>query len=574
MLAEPQQTCPHPVCNKDMDEGLKSLPSMEEINRVFKDFKQVLKVARYRTPLQRIHKIATRHCTIAFTQKLESEAERVFNLLPPGIHTVHNVDFLRVLLAAEQNVSLRVPVSLLNSGQKLVLIKNSDGGQVTFKTFTQTERGLQAFKEEVLKVGPFRPFLPKFVHKVASNASTFHAAFEGAAVAWKETVDVPQRLQQYIQPCSKSASLLRVHWKKGRRVPTYYYICQGASKAKTLPTLLTTIKGMDRSFSDTHTQSQACVKKSTSNLIVQRLKEIPELNKPLEVCVKMISATLRPGEALAEMVCDFTSSSQHQWVFLSCKGFTLETKLKLVTHTMEQSQIIDLRFLMYPLVANRFLLRQRLKWSNKLKTIATQQQSEVADIVSTDMECSLMPPEKAKTFLDSLTDSEDEKEPRYRKRRIVKALLSQDVSHYDRLVMGSRVYKEESRNKINFVEKYGGAQGWMKLMMEFFTEFHREEDVNILFTENLSVEESGMIVCSLLRVIRGDYNFYYKEALKRVHHRLSIRKSQYAKFLTQMEGAVMRLTDSEEDTKLILLRFKQLEEYICRPEESKKRASG
>lgn len=545
-----------------MVDSLKSLPPQEEISRIFNDFKEVLKVARYRTPLQRIHRLTTQHCAITYSQKLQTEADRILNLLPPGLNTVHNVDLLRLMLIGEQNAVLRIPVSLLDCGGKYALMKNTEAGVVFVKMFKDSEKACATFKEEVSRCSG----LPQYVHKCSSSSASFHTCLDSAVALWTRT-SFPQQLQQFIPPMYKSPCFLRVHWSRMWSKPRCYLITRGSPlHPNSMPSILTAGKSMGRAFSNPPDSGYGLFGQDIKGLSVQKMRKGPELRKELETCVRVLGCSLRAGLGLREMVCDFKPTAGRKWIFLKCQGYTVETRMKVNTSFFEQHETVDLRFLMYPLVANRFLLRNRLKWSNKLKTIATQQAQQVVSFVSNE-ECVLA----SESSVQSLTEprSEDRNTPTARKRVVVKTLLAKGVLAYDRLVQGSREFKEEQKAKTNIMERCGGEAVWKQHIHGFFLQFHASKDIASLFTENLGIDEANMITCSLLRVIRGDYSFYYKEALKKMHHRLHISTQIYDLFLLELHKHLTALTDSKEEASMVLRRFQQLKEYICAPEEVK-----
>ena len=544
------------------------LPSQEEVRKVFKDFKQVLKVARYQTPLQRANHLVLRNSSIALAQKVQSEAEHVFNLLQPGHGTVHSVDFFRVLLSAQQAIPLRIPVTLLSDAEGVVLVRTNETGHISIRLFPEAPKGLAAFFEEVGKLGAVRATLPRFVHKTISQPSSFHVSIEAALQAWEEASGAEHRLQQYVLPHSKSTSLLRTHWREDKG-PIYYFISQGTSGTKPLPSIVSKTHIIDRSFSEPHLiENRARIKKSTSNLVVQRLRPIPELNQALEACLKTLSGTISVDQRITEMVCDFTSDAHYEWVFLGCDGFSFKSKLRSWTQTIKQNKVVDLQCLMFPLVTRKSVVHKRLHWTNKLKTIASQQNLDEIQVASDTKECFVAPPAAFHSTLDSPEhDSYEDAiyHPRAKRRMVVNSLLSRDVSRYDSLVQESRAYKEETNNKINFVERHGGTDVWKRKLRDFLVVLVKLREVSDLFCENIGIEETEMIMCGLMRVIRGDYNFYYKEALKKVHHRKNIAAWQYDLFLKSIEGVFREVTQSEEETQLILQRFEQMEKFICRP---------
>ena len=549
-----------------MVDGLKSLPSAEEISRVFTDYKAMLKIARYRTPLQRIHRLTTQHCAIKYTQKLQTEADRVFNLLPPGLSTVHNVDLFRLILAGEHTVTLPIPVTLLDCGGKYALLRNSDTGMVVVRIFKENDKAINALQEEITRLSFIRPC---YVHKSSAHPSSLHSSLPSALALWDNTSS-PQHLQQFIPPVSKTPCVLRVHWNRSRSKPLFYLMTRGSlGLSNGLPSITTTGQYLRRAFSSPINSDFVLLGQDMKGLQVEKMRKGPELRNELNTCVKLLSSSLHPGTCLSEMVCDFAPTAGRKWVFLRCKGYSVDTKLKATTSVFEQHQVINLRFLMYPVVANRIKVRDRIKWSNKLQTITKQQPQEAISMMTSNEECFLGTESSEMSMLEQR--SEDRDSPTARRKVAVKQLLTKGVGDYDRLIQGSRQFKEELKGKINLVTKYGTEDLWKHHIGEFFHHFLECKDIASFFIENIGTEESSMIACSMLRVIRGDFNFYYKETLKKIHHRMKISGKIYTEFLMELHKHLSTVIDDEEDANLAVKRFKLLQEYICSPEEIQKK---
>lgn len=541
------------------------LPSQKEVEKVFKDFKQALKVVRYQTPLQRANYIATRTRSIAFEQKVQSQVERVFNLLKPGHNTVYNVDLMRTLKTAQWSVALRIPVTLLSEGDGAVLLKTNEQGYVAARHFPDAAKGVQSFLEEVGKTLAARPYLPRFVHKHRGEPCTFHSDADSAVAAWTAAAHSDHRLQQYVQPHSKSTSLLRVLWRDAKTA-VYYSITHGPSAGKGLPSLATKTNIINRSFSEPFLlESRARIKNSTSNLIIQRLNPIPEVSHALDTCVKLLNSTLRVDQRVVEMVCDFTPDLRHEWVCLGCEGFTFQSRLRELTATIKQNEVMNLQCLMFPLVTRKSVVYSRLHWSNKLKSIAQRQRVDFVSVAEDTHEC-VMPQQVDYSAMESPIEENcvgTADRPRVKKKVIVESLLRRDVSTYDKMVQEYRAYKEENSSKVNIIEKHGGLDVWKRKLREFMAIMEKTSELSDLYNENIGVEESDMIICGLLRVVRGGYNFYYKEALRRVHCRMSISAAKYALFLSLIRGVLMEITQNEVDSMIVLRRLEQLKPFIC-----------
>lgn len=529
----------------------------EEIDRVFREYRRVLKQTRFKTPLQRVQTLIVQKNSAKYSQKAESDASRIWHLLPPGQSTQLSVDLLRLIVA--DPAYLLIPITLLHLGSLSVLMRTNDQGQVVSRTFEDEDRALRAFQEEVHRAETHWPNLPQYSHKLESGPSSFHVTFDSAELLWRSNFGKSQRLQQYIQPVSKQSTLLRVHWQRAKKGPVYYFISQrGAGKAKQLPSLLAKVIHLERSTSEPDIQD--CKPPSGSTLVVQRAREMPELSSPLAECVRVLGNSLRKGQQVAEMVCDFTTGIQRKWVFLRCAGYTFSSRKRPVSQLVAQNRTIDVRFLMYPVVANRYALKRRLRWNNTLHSIAAQQKEEVTHISTASEECGLLGPSKTQSYLD-LPDLESEES---KTEGLVDSLVARDLGKYESLIRSSHLYKAEIRNKVDFVELCGGPQVWLLPMRRAVLAFQRDRRVKELFQNQMGPEAADMKVCTLLRVLKGDYSFYYKEALRKTHDKVEVRKEHFRCLLEWLRPVLVEIA-GERDAEKIEARIRQLEEFIRKP---------
>jgi hypothetical protein len=79
------------------------------------------------------------------------------------------------------------------------------------------------------------------------------------------------------------------------------------------------------------------------------------------------------------------------------------------------------------------------------------------------------------------------------------------------------------------------------------------------FENNPSVEECYFIKRCFLRIFRGNYNFYYKETLRRLHAKARINEKHFKAFINEVESLPL----SDADLEGIRMRFKELQSYIC-----------
>lgn len=550
-----------------MDSHMLELPSAEELSQLFKDFKQVLRVVKYQTPLQRAQQKVARQSCIALNQKAESEVEHVFNLLPPGHYTHNRVDFLRQISTLEMDVRLKIPITLLSDGPKVVLLKNNSFGGIVVRRFSDFPRGFQAFVDEVLRSGPFRANSPRFVHRSNQVATSFHVREREALAVWMSQESAEQQLQQFVQPFSGAQSLLRVHWKASQK-GTCYFLSLGPRKKQSSPFGISTSL-MNRSFSVPQIEStNSHVVRSSSNLMVQKGRVPQLLAKEMNTVMKVLRKAYGDHESIGDVVCDFTSDIQHQWVFLKCQGFTFRSRKKLITQTLGASQPINLPYLIYPLVARRRVVQRKLHWYNKLKCIAEKHNLSITALMKSVDDYVPLTSKRLTETSKHEERKQEESHPRPATRCAESELMNREVRRFERVMRGTRLSRMEAVSKVDFVERHGGAEAWRGQLTASLIAFYKHELVAQMALEDIGCEQLHMKISAFLRILRGDYNFYYREALKKVHAHLSLQRSQFHQLLVELQPTLLAVTQSQEDTMLLLQRFSTFEEFICPQKET------
>lgn len=525
--------------------------SLPDVDQVFKDFKRALAQSHYETPLRRANRLHVRQGSIALEQKTQGETDQVFNLLPPGHFTRLKVDWWRLLVGLEQSVVLNVPVTVVSQSSGVVLLRNNAAGQVVYRAFPSLESALTVLEAELPK-GP-ASFFPKLAHKIAGRGVTFYKKSADVCTAWAEAAPEPQQVQQFIQTHTKSATLLRVHWQSARKTPTLYILsCSQGKRGGKLPVL-------SRSSSEACLQSYTGVIRSSANLTVQRSKPIAELEGSIGLCVRLLNSSLSLTQRVSEAVFDFVPDVQRQWVLLACKGYSFVSRKKLLTQVLEPQKPIDVHYLMYPVVARKEEVRAKMLEKNA-KSLQ-KRLSAVGSALkmlkppsfphqSASMESS--PQFLLKTTLPALVSSPLEHQ-----------IITREVGCYEKLVGNSRLHKESQKASIDLVGKYEGIQVWKAALHKSYRALHENAEIADYFEEEIGFEQHFAVVNALLRVLKGDFNFYYKETLRKIHSRFCVRRSHYAVFMLYLNTALGETAISRSDALMALQRFKDLETIIC-----------
>lgn len=541
-----------------------ALPPTSELNRVFNDFRQVLKVARYHTPLQRIHRLHFNQSSLSLFHKQTAEAESVFNLLQPGHNTCLRVDLMRAIADLGESCSLRIPVTVLSRSNEVLLMRNNPSGQVVYKAFPTIKTAASALSKEVDNTSVPKPCFPRFLHKPCDSRASLLASASEIPPLWLSTSPSPQFAQQFIQPFTKTASLVRAHWKANRKVSTFYFLSRGPARRNTKPCIATKIPdlGIARSCSEVVLQeAEVCITHASSSLVVRKTKAIPELDRSIEEVVRVLNATVGKGRKVVETVCDFICDSQHRWVLLACKGFGFHKKREILTRTLELAPEIDLRFLMYPLVARKSELKQRLAGKLRAASVLFNRRDAVMGTLSHPD--GHLKPESPDSF-PQLQRTEPTPEPCACPTPMLEPeILTREVGRLEKLLEGSRKYKRVLQSRLDVVQKYGGVSRWQSLLQSLYCSFYSSPSVTVYFEEQVGFEECAHMLNVILRIVKGDYNFYYKEALRRLHIKLSISKFHYHFFLSTVKRILEDAGISHRDIEVVMERFTELEEYIC-----------
>lgn len=535
-----------------------SLPSPSETAQVFKDFKQVLRLSRFLTPLQRVNHLHSDLSSIALEQKKTAQTDSVFNLLKPGHETCLKVDLLRVIADMGENCYVKIPVTLVISGKEGVLMRNNKSGQVVCRTFQGVKTAVGCFVKETESVSVWKALFPRYVHKIRDRPLSLLTCNEQILPLLREAAEGPQYVQQFIQPQTKTVSLIRVHWKACQPVATFYFLSKGHtrsnSKQQSLATQITGF-GLNRSYSEAMLPlNDVCINRASLNLVIRKTHMIPELDRSLHEIVRILNFTIGKRRKVSEMVCDFVCESPRQYVFLACKGFSFTHKGESIVRTVQQEQGIDIRFLMYPVVAQRHMIHQKL--TTKIRTSLLLQQRRGA-VLSADSpsQPSASPPSAPV----SLTDLK----PTTPSLTIEGEIMTRDVGKLETLLQGSRMHKQVLKRRVDVVQKYGGAAKWTQPLKSLCRNFFSAPEIQVYFDEQVNFEETSLITHSVTRVLKGDCNFYYKELLRSLHSRLHIPKAHYQVFLSELQDKLQEVGLQKEDEDTVMDRFRDLETYIC-----------
>lgn len=517
------------------------IPSEAEVTRLMQDFKQALKARPYQTPLCRAHRQLRSRMSVQHFQRSQSQARKVQQLLPPGHCTLLNINVLRVIADSDCRPRLRIPPTLLSTPTGAVLLSNKVKDRVEIRIFSQLQSAFQAFQKAC--DGPQRPDFPQFVYRSETQPSDFHHHMDSVKAVWSKH-DPSQQLQAFIQPRYKTPSLLRAHWKQNQPL-VCYSLYEGQRKPR-LPALLS------RSAS-----VAPGVQPDSASLTVVRIKHAPNLELAMDTIARILRPQLEKGATVSELVCDFAQDQAARWVFLRCQGLAFHPARQRLATTISPQHPINSSFLLYPEVVQTKEVGQRLHWHSKLHAIAAQNRLSWSSFLRTGNESSQLPVESKRE------DEQLQTQACPHRSRLVEEVISREVDQMDRLLCRSRASRTQNAEKLNFVEKYGGVRFWESAICAMLPGFYRQDDIVNFVLEGMSHDQLLLIARSILRILQGDYNFYYKETLRKVHFHYLITSKHFQVFL-QIIAEVLTSICSSEHTEAILQRFKEFEPFICR----------
>ena len=522
---------------------MEDLPPEAEVARLMRDFKQALNAAPYQTPLCRAQRQLRFRLSIQHAQHSQSQAQKVQHLLPSGHRTILNPDVLRAIAASDSHPHLLIPSTLLSTNTGAVLLTNKANNDIVdIYKFSELTPAFHAL-EKAEKTRPRTDF-PRFVYRSAAQSSSFHYHVESAISAWRKS-SISQHLQVFIQPRSKAPSLLRVHWKQQQ--PLTCYALYEEHRSAPLPPLVT------RSASVI-----AKVQPDSAFLTVVRIKRAPSLEPAMVTVARILRPLLEKEANVCELVCDFTQDQAARWVFLRCQGLVFQpAKEQLEVAIIAPQSRSDPCFRVFPVVVRTKEEEIRLCWSDKLHNIAAKHHLSWSNFLRATKEVSQLPadpkpdppqPHRAKTPNKRHSLAED--------------VMSRGVEGMNRLLCMSRASRAQAAEAQNFVEMYGGEDLWRPAIIAALLDFYQRDEIVDFVLDGMNHEQMLLISNSLFRILRGDYNFYYKETLRKVHFRYDITPKQFQTLLLVL-GDVVTPICLPEHTQAIIRRFKEFQSYIC-----------
>lgn len=513
-----------------------SLLCTEEISEVFRNYRSVLKLSRFKTPLQRISALSNQQQSIKLEHIRQFQQNQTTSLLPLGPKTRLSVDVLYLVATSPKSWRLRVPFTLISKADSLALLRTDQNGKVLVKTMKKA-RAVRGFSKGLMQNATITGF-PKCIHKCSSAQPRLLFHINETDEVWRNHTLEVQRLQEFVIPPHASVSLTRVHWKQASRRGNYYVlrneretVTRKSSHGRVRS--LADLMGADRS------EAEFVVNAKAANVVsVKRTKPEPQLDLMAEeVCLLLESTLCKDHEKVDELVLDFVQDSQGRPVLLSCEGFTFTTLKRALTRKM-------LPMLMQEsMTVSEAEVEIQEEREERPKSVIQHRKSKVKSVLPQRIFV-LRPPSPKPVFSQT----------QFR--------LSSIANSYDAMVSKVKNYKEELKISINFVQKYGGLGFWMPILHKISEVFRSDEHLK-LYYEHLNFEESAMLQRGYQRILEGNYNLYYKKSLTTVHVGKGIDTAVFHAFIANVGTALDGYAISAGDIKTIIQRFRSFESCIC-----------
>lgn len=262
-------------------------------------------------------------------------------------------------------------------------------------------------------------------------------------------------------------------------------------------------------------------------------------NSLLEVR-KLLKQAISKGKWVQEVVCDYVLDMNRTPVLLNCEGFivgtTKRTRVQVISPVLEPN---PLRSICEPTGTPD--LASQHETSNfpiRASTEIPQSRSRMRRFPA----LSAAPPSPEVLHLSEL--------------------LSKEVSCYEEIRARVSAYRQEQRDSINYVRKYGGTEFW-RPVLERVAVIFKADSVLKQYYDHLNFEEGHMLLRGYERILEGNFSIYYKKSMTLIHTGKGISAVAFQAFVSNVGAVLGEFAIMKQDCELIVARFRSLESYIC-----------
>lgn len=486
--------------------------------------------------MQRALSLSKQATALSVLQK--RQAQQLCNLLPPGPNTVYGLDMVRVLASAQKLYRVTIPISLVWSPGKAIVLHNGPEGEIKLKSHWKLCDGLADFFQEVKS--QFGSIPPKFTYKLEAHSSIILSTRGEIEAQILSNPASCQRLQPWVSAYSRHTSHLRVQWLCSRPRNLYFVKVKSTKSLATPPCLAKSLPALSRSFTNVD-----CIN-TEDCLAPTKLSPISEIDTAMNECVKAIGETTK-SRKVKELVCDFLCDGKQNWVLVNTVGYSFTTHMKANSEVLAPKLAIDLKFILTPLMVQR----KSFRFAFKRETNPLHQAA--VPIIETNHEPTTLISRQKTPARKQRIETETKTLPQL-------AFLHSTVSKYDTIC--ANVQKLKKQEKTDLVAKYG-AKLWKEVVSSLVSALVNELLSSTEPQESFGEEQAHMIQRGFLRIIQGDYNFYYVAALNRVHKSLCIPQATFDSFITILFPTLAATPLLPSETDAVIMRFQDLKRAIC-----------
>lgn len=531
-----------------LSEDETSLGSLVKALRGYKEtFKGCQSLSHsFQTPMQRAISYSKASACLHLAHLEETNIERLSHLLPLGLHTHLNISVYELLGTSPLQWHVNVPVTLLQSPANNVMVTVDGEGRTHVTHFQRVYEALKAFQREIrAKHGVNSGCFPAFVYRNKQKRTAFYMNLRELEAVYDSSDHAMQQFQQYIQPPSSSLSVLKAHWKKGRKRSSYYIITQ---KKTTVQSLNSRINGkmpcLIRKMSDFSGETEARERQfsvfatpSMGCWAAKCLTPLPEVDRMMaQVCRLLETHFLSHGQSTEELVCDFLQSKERKWVFLQCCGCVYSQN-----GLNRKKSSTNWQFLQPP--KQNFISPHHLQAVKNPETLSIPLKS--AD----------------RRFSMSLNPSLPVPPLPFPPRSQSLAPYEEPARLWDETMNNVRRLKSELKGNIDLLGKYGGRQVWTQSLQSLHLYLTQKSFIPC-FADSFSLEEEEMMSAAYRRVLKGDYGIHYKEAVRRIHQNKGITEADFEGFLKGVKRMLAEQGVSGQDGDLAVARFRSFRPFI------------
>ena len=255
---------------------------------------------------------------------------------------------------------------------------------------------------------------------------------------------------------------------------------------------------------------------------------------------KLLKQAISRGKWVQEVVCDYVLDMNRTPVLLNCEGFIVGTtkraRVQMISPVFESNLLASIcESTGTPELASQ---QEKSSFPIRASTEIPQSRSRIRCFPV----LSATPPSSEVLHLS--------------------AMLSKEVSCYEEIRARVSAYRQEQRDSINYVRKYGGTEFWKPVLERVLVIFKADRVLKQHY-DHLNFEEGHMLLRGYERILEGNFSIYYKKSMTLIHTGKGISTVAFQTFVSNVGTVLREFAIMKQDCELIVARFRSLESYIC-----------